>query len=174
MSDNRKAFFERYAAAAIEEQKRYGIPASVTLAQMAVESGYGESSLAKQDNNYFGIKASKSWLNAGKPWSYHHDDHYNDKFCTFASPLESLEYHSKVLMANRYKACFQYSSDDHYHWISGIKAGGYATDPGYVAKIEKVIKDYGLERFDKQAIAEAYQQGIQIGYAGMGQVPFLA
>ena len=86
MSDNRKAFFERYAAAAIEEQKRYGIPASVTLAQMAVESGYGESSLAKQDNNYFGIKASKSWLNAGKPWSYHHDDHYNDKFCTFASP----------------------------------------------------------------------------------------
>ena len=48
MSDNRKAFFERYAAAAIEEQKRYGIPASVTLAQMAVESGYGESSLAKQ------------------------------------------------------------------------------------------------------------------------------
>ena len=171
MSDNRKAFFERYAAAAIEEQKRYGIPASVTLAQMAVESGYGESSLAKQDNNYFGIKASKSWLNAGKPWSYHHDDHYNDKFCTFASPLESLEYHSKVLMANRYKACFQYSSDDHYHWISGIKAGGYATDPGYVAKIEKVIKDYGLERFDKQAIAEAYQQGIQIGYARNGESP---
>ena len=152
MSDFRNAFFERYAAAAIEEQKRYGIPASVTLAQMAVESGYGESSLAKQDNNYFGIKASKSWLNAGKPWSYHHDDHYNDKFCTFASPLESLEYHSKVLMANRYKACFQYNSDDHYHWISGIKAGGYATDPHYVAKIEKVIKDYGLERFMDKVI----------------------
>ena len=74
-------------------------------------------------------------------------------------------------MANRYKACFQYSSDDHYHWISGIKAGGYATDPGYVAKIEKVIKDYGLERFDKQAIAEAYQQGIQIGYARNGESP---
>ena len=171
MSDFRNAFFERYAAAAIEEQKRYGIPASVTLAQMAVESGYGESSLAKQDNNYFGIKASKSWLNAGKPWSYHHDDHYNDKFCTFASPLESLEYHSKVLMANRYKACFQYNSDDHYHWISGIKAGGYATDPHYVAKIEKVIKDYGLERFDKQAIAEANQHGIQIGYARNGFTP---
>ena len=82
MSDYKTAFFEKYAAAAMEEQRRYGIPASVTLAQMAVESGYGESSLAKQDNNYFGIKASKDWINSGKPWSHHHDDHYNDKFCT--------------------------------------------------------------------------------------------
>ena len=57
MSDYKAEFFEKYAAAAIEEQKRYGIPASVTLAQMAVESGYGESSLARQDNNYFGIKS---------------------------------------------------------------------------------------------------------------------
>lgn len=67
MSDYKAEFFEKYAAAAIEEQKRYGIPASVTLAQMAVESGYGESSLARQDNNYFGIKASDKWIKAGKP-----------------------------------------------------------------------------------------------------------
>ncbi len=171
MSDYKTAFFQRYAAAAIEEQKRYGIPASVTLAQMAVESGYGESTLAKQDNNYFGIKVSKGWLNEGKPWSYHHDDHYNDKFCTFGSPLESMEYHSKILMAERYKACRQYSSDDHYHWISAIKAGGYATDPRYVATIEKVIKDNGLEQYDRQAIAEAQQQNIQIGYARKGDSP---
>jgi uncharacterized FlgJ-related protein len=78
MSDYKAEFFEKYAAAAIEEQKRYGIPASVTLAQMAVESGYGESNLARQDNNYFGIKASDKWIKAGKPWSYHHDDHFND------------------------------------------------------------------------------------------------
>ena len=62
MNDSRTAFFEKYAAAAMEEQKRYGIPASVTLAQMALESYYGQSALARQDNNYFGIKASKSWL----------------------------------------------------------------------------------------------------------------
>ena len=64
MSDYKAEFFEKYAAAAIEEQKRYGIPASVTLAQMAVESGYGESNLARQDNNYFGIKASDKWIKA--------------------------------------------------------------------------------------------------------------
>ena len=164
MSDFKAEFFKKYAAAAIEEQKRYGIPASVTLAQMAVESGYGESSLARQDNNYFGIKASDKWIKAGKPWSYHHDDHYNDKFCTFASPLDSLEYHSKVLMADRYKACFQYASDDHTHWIEGIKKGGYATDPRYVATIEGVIRKYGLDRYDRQAISEAQSQGISIGY----------
>ena len=164
MSDYKAEFFEKYAAAAIEEQKRYGIPASVTLAQMAVESGYGESSLARQDNNYFGIKASDKWIKAGKPWSYHHDDHYNDKFCTFASPLDSLEYHSKVLMADRYKACLQYASDDHTHWIEGIKKGGYATDPRYVATIEGVIRKYGLDRYDRQAISEAQSQGVSIGY----------
>ena len=164
MSDYKAEFFEKYAAAAIEEQKRYGIPASVTLAQMAVESGYGESSLARQDNNYFGIKASDKWIKAGKPWSYHHDDHYNDKFCTFASPLDSLEYHSKVLMADRYKAYLQYASDDHTHWIEGIKKGGYATDPRYVATIEGVIRKYGLDRYDRQAISEAQSQGVSIGY----------
>ena len=164
MSDYKAEFFEKYAAAAIEEQKRYGIPASVTLAQMAVESGYGESSLARQDNNYFGIKASDKWIKAGKPWSYHHDDHYNDKFCTFSNPLESLEYHSKVLMADRYKACRQYASDDHTHWIEGIKKGGYATDPRYVSTIEGVIRKYGLEKYDRQAISEAQSQGVAIGY----------
>ena len=164
MSEYKAEFFEKYAAAAIEEQKRYGIPASVTLAQMAVESGYGESNLARQDNNYFGIKASDKWIKAGKPWSYHHDDHFNDKFCTFASPLDSLEYHSKVLMADRYKACRRYASDDHTHWIEGIKKGGYATDPRYVGTIEGVIKKYGLDKYDRQAISEAQAQGITIGY----------
>ena len=160
MSDYKTAFFEKYAAAAMEEQRRYGIPASVTLAQMAVESGYGESSLAKQDNNYFGIKASLDWIKSGKPWSYHHDDHYNDKFCTFGSALESLEYHSKVLMADRYKACQQYAPTDHLHWIEGIKKGGYATDPRYVATIEGVIKKYGLEKYDQMALTGAQQQVI--------------
>ena len=160
MSDYKTAFFERYAAAAMEEQRRYGIPASVTLAQMAVESGYGESSLAKQDNNYFGIKASLDWIKSGKPWSYHHDDQYHDKFCTFGSALESLEYHSKVLMADRYKACRQYAPTDHLHWIEGIKKGGYATDPRYVATIEGVIKKYGLEKYDQMALTGAQQQVI--------------
>ena len=160
MSDYKTAFFEKYAAAAMEEQRRYGIPASVTLAQMAVESGYGESSLAKQDNNYFGIKASLDWIKSGKPWSYHHDDHYHDKFCTFGSALESLEYHSKVLMADRYKACRQYAPTDHLHWIEGIKKGGYATDPRYVATIEGVIKKYGLEKYDQMALTGAQQQVI--------------
>ena len=160
MSDYKTAFFEKYAAAAMEEQRRYGIPASVTLAQMAVESGYGESNLAKQDNNYFGIKASQDWIKSGKPWSYYHDDHYNDKFCTFGSALESLEYHSKVLMADRYKACRQYAPTDHLHWIEGIKKGGYATDPRYVATIEGVIKKYGLEKYDQMALTGAQQQVI--------------
>jgi len=164
MSDYKEAFFERYASAAMEQQKRYGIPASVTLAQMALESAYGESGLAKEGNNYFGIKASGSWLREGKPYSVRSDDRPDDKFCTFGSAMESMEYHSKVLMAQRYSQCWQHASDDHLRWIKGIKAGGYATDPAYVSKIEKVIADYGLEMYDRQAISEAKAAGVSIGY----------
>ena len=168
MSDYKSDFFAKYASAAIEEQKRYGIPASVTLAQMAVESGFGRSSLAREDNNYFGIKVSSSWLKAGKPWSYHSDDRKDDRFCRFTSALDSMEYHSKILMNNRYRSCRQYASTDHYNWIKGIKSGGYATDPNYVSTIEGVIKRYGLDKYDRQAVEEAQRQGISIGYMQKG------
>ena len=64
MSKNQQ-YAERYAVEAMEQMKRYGIPASVTLAQGILESRNGQSELSQLGNNHFGVKASKSWLKNG-------------------------------------------------------------------------------------------------------------
>ena len=144
-------FFDMYATAAMEQQQRYGIPASVTLAQMAFESFWGKSTLASVGNNYFGIKCSRDWLAAGKPYSLHNDDCPNEKFCNYNSVEESIEHHSRLLMSDRYKRCHRYSETDYHNWLLGIKAAGYATDPDYVKKLEDMIKRYKLYLYDRLA-----------------------
>lgn len=149
---NQDEFFTKYASAAMEQQQRYGIPASVTLAQMAYESFWGQSTLATAGNNFFGIKCSREWLAAGKPYSLHNDDKPNEKFCNYASVDESIEHHSRLLMGDRYKRCHRYDPTDYHNWLVAIKACGYATAPDYVKKLEGMIKRYKLYLFDRIAL----------------------
>ena len=96
-------FLRTYAPQAMHQQRKYGIPASVILSQMAFESGWGTSKLARSGHNFFGIKASSRWIEKGLPYSIHDDDRENEKFCNFSSPEESMEYHSRLLMSERYR-----------------------------------------------------------------------
>ena len=146
------AFIETYAPAAIEQQRKYGIPASVTLAQMALESRWGTSKLAMLDNNYFGIKASKRWLSDGRPYNTYDDDRKNEKFCVFSDALESMEYHSVVLMGERYRHCRAFAPDDWLNWLVGIKKAGYATSNIYVQECSKIILSHHLQRYDAVAM----------------------
>ena len=148
------AFIETYAPAAIEQQRKYGIPASVTLAQMALESRWGTSKLAMLDNNYFGIKASKRWLSDGKPYNTYDDDRKNEKFCVFSDALESMEYHSAVLMGDRYRRCRAFAPDDWLNWLVGIKEAGYATSNIYVQECSKIILSHHLQRYDVVAMTD--------------------
>ena len=151
----REEFFEKYALWAMEQQQKYGIPASVTLAQAAVESADGTSVLARQGNNFFGIKSFRGDAFYESHYMLRNDDKPNEKFRVYESVADSFTDHSKVLMSRRYSACWQYASDDHLNWIKGIKNAGYATAPNYVSAIEGVISKYGLEKYDQQAIATA-------------------
>lgn len=148
---NQKEFFAKYANAAMAQQQQYGIPASVTLAQMALESYYGRSRLALTGNNYFGIKCTRGWIESGKPYSLHDDVKKNEKFCNYASVDESIEHHSKLLMSDRYKRCHRFSETDYHNWLVGIKASGYASAPDYVEKLEGMIKRYKLYLYDRLA-----------------------
>ena len=151
---SKQSFIEQYAPIAIEQQQKYGIPASVTLAQMALESKWGTSKMAVNDHNYFGIKASRRWLEAGRPYSLYDDDKKNEKFCVFGDVIESIEYHSSLLMSERYKPCRTFPSDDWYHWLVSIKACGYATSNRYVQECTRIIKDYRLYRYDKFVVQQ--------------------
>ena len=146
---DRKTFLSHYAPAAMEQQRQYGIPASVTLAQMAFESDWGRSDLARKGNNYFGIKCSPQWLAEGRPYSLHNDDKPDEKFCNYATVEESIDHHSRLLMSDRYKRCHSYPSTDYHHWLLALKAAGYATARDYVQLCEQIIRKYQLFRYDR-------------------------
>lgn len=162
-------FYEKYAQLAIDQQIKYGIPASITLQQMALESGHGKSDLAANYNNYFGVKAGSSWKG---PIVMKVDDHsYPEAFRVYGSVEESVENHSKVLMASRYRKCFNYSSTDYQNWAIQIRAAGYASDKTYVQKLIKLIGENQLYKYDQMALEQARQQGVEIGYMRNGKAP---
>ncbi len=146
-------FLTFYAPAAMEQQRKYGIPASVTLSQMAYESGWGQSQLAKNGNNYFGIKATREWIKSGYPYSLHDDDRKGEAFCNYASAEQSIEHHSRLLMSDRYRQCRQYSQTDYHNWLVSIKKAGYATSGNYVKTCEKIIKHHRLYLYDRLAMS---------------------
>lgn len=144
-------FFSAYAPAAMRQQQKYGIPASVILSQMALESNWGKSSLAQAGFNYFGIKTNRQWLANGLPYSVHDDDRPNEKFCKFASPEAGMEYHSRLLMSDRYRDCHRHGPTDFHGWLVSIKSAGYATAKDYVRRCERIIMKHKLYLYDMEA-----------------------
>lgn len=163
MSAEKEAFYEKYAQAAIEQQIKYGIPASLTLSQMAIESGMGTNTLSTQYNNYFSIKAGSSWKGSV---AYHLDDHsYQERFRVYSSVAESMEDHSRLLLKPIYqKNVKNLSSTDSYKWAEGI-GYIYATSGSYTESLKREISTYNLNKYDQMAVQQAAQRGVQIGYA---------
>lgn len=145
---DKEAFFRLYADVAMEQQRKYGIPTSVTLSQMALESAYGESEIARKGKNFFGIKVGRSWKGA-KSW---HDDDVPGYFRNYATVWESIDDHSRLLMTDRYKRCRQYDSQDYHHWLVEIKRAGYASAKDYVKSCEGIIRKYRLYLYDQMAM----------------------
>ena len=163
MSKNQQ-YAEKYATEAMEQMKRYGIPASVTLAQGILESSNGQSELSQLGNNHFGVKASGSWLKNGGDYLVYTDDKPNEKFCKYATVGDSYEHHSKILKnSSRYSQCFKLSPDDYKGWTKGIERGGYATNGGYAASLQKIIEANGLQKYDQQVMKEMRTEGKKFG-----------
>lgn len=141
------AYLDKYAASAVEEMLRSGVPASITLAQGMLESNYGRSELAVKANNHFGIQAhGDAWK--GKTYE-HMDSGELRKFRKYKSVLESYEDHSNFLVKNkRYAGLFKLERTDYKGWARGLKSAGYAEDPAYADKLIRVIEMYGLDKYD--------------------------
>ncbi len=142
-----KLYIKKFAPAAIKNMRFYKIPASITLAQGVLESGYGEGTLAKKANNHFGIKCHKEW----KGKSIRHDDDEKDEcFRSYKNPLKSYRDHSLFLVdRDRYNSLFKLKRKDYKGWAIGLKAAGYATDPKYADKLISLIERFNLTRFDE-------------------------
>lgn len=139
-------YIDAFKAVAIEEMNAYGIPASITLAQGILESGSGNSSLAKYANNHFGIKCTAEWK--GKAY-YRDDDQNNDCFRVYKDARESYKDHSEFLKRKRYSFLFELDKNDYKNWAQGLKTAGYATNPKYPEMLITVIEKYKLYLYDQ-------------------------
>ncbi|MDP4203261.1 MAG: glucosaminidase domain-containing protein [Bacteroidota bacterium] len=142
-----EAYIKKYQTIAITEQKKYGIPASITLAQGLLESRAGKSPLATEANNHFGIKCS-DWR--GDTF-FQDDDQKNECFRKYSNPKESYEDHSSFLAKrSRYAPLFSLKSDDYKGWANGLQSTGYATSKTYASSLINLIELYQLNMLDSE------------------------
>lgn len=142
-----QTYIEKFSPIAIENMQKHGIPASITLAQGILESGIGDSRLAREANNHFGIKCH-DWKGE---YILHTDDKVNECFRKYKNPEESYEDHSVFLTTRgRYAHLFELKITDYKAWAFGLQRAGYATDPTYATRLINLIEENGLHTFDKQ------------------------
>jgi len=143
----RKSYVERFAAVAVTEMKKYGIPASITLAQGVVETNSGASSLASKYNNHFGIKCFSKKCGKGHCVNFS-DNSHKDFFVRYETAWNSYRAHSELLTGKRYRHLKELGKD-YKGWARGLKQAGYATDPAYADKLIEAIEDLELYKYDK-------------------------
>ncbi|WP_053992088.1 glucosaminidase domain-containing protein [Mangrovimonas sp. TPBH4] len=146
-----EAYIANFNAIAMEEMRKYKIPASITLAQGILESGSGQARLAVEANNHFGIKCH-GWTG---PKIYHDDDASQECFRKYSHAESSFEDHSAFLTSrSRYAKLFDYKQDDYKSWARGLRAAGYATDRKYPEKLISLIERYQLYKYDEQVLGK--------------------
>lgn len=141
------AYVRKYQHLAANEMKINRIPSSITLAQGLLESNIGQSRLATENNNHFGIKCFSKKCAKGHCTNFN-DDHHKDFFRKFGTVEESYTAHSKVLEKERYRGLFKLRITDYKGWSRGLKKAGYATDPRYADKLIRIIEDLELYQYD--------------------------
>jgi hypothetical protein len=150
---DKQAFFRALLPAAIESEKRYGVPASVTLAQAALESGWAKSPIGGY--NIFGIKGTGS-AGSKRVWT-HEVFHgvkvpWNDKFALYNNFDDAIMAHGKLFHNGRYdKGIKEFARNgDPYRFIDNV-GRTYATAPNYASSIKKMMQSHNLVAMAKAA-----------------------
>ena len=149
-------FIRRAAPGAKRGFKEFGVPASVTIAQAILESGWGKSALAHFDKNYFGMKCFTQGVYANGCRTHSTAEctpagvcfTTNASFRTYATVVNSFRDHGALIATNpRYARAFNYPTNAN-QFAAEIHAGGYATDPQYTTKLVAIMAKYNLYQYD--------------------------
>lgn len=147
-------YIDTFSEIAQLEMKAYGIPASITLAQGLLESGYGQGELAMKTNNHFGIKCHTGWQG---DYDFHDDDAKGECFRKYNHPMYSFRDHSIFLTTrSRYSFLFDYRTTDYRKWAHGLRKAGYATDKRYPQKLIYLIEKHQLYKYDGGVLDSGY------------------
>jgi LysM repeat protein len=142
---SRTEYVENWKDVAISEMIEHKVPASITLAQGILESGYGNSFLATSGKNHFGIKCH-GWEGDE---IYLDDDKESECFRVYETADQSFKDHSDFLLKyDRYSSLFDLDITDYKGWAKGLKKSGYATNPKYPDLLIKLIEDLNLSKYD--------------------------
>lgn len=146
-------YISRYKDIAIQEMKRTGVPAAITLAQGILESECGNGELVKKSNNHFGIKCKLDWTGEKV---YHDDDESGECFRKYDSAVQSYIDHSNFLKSRKhYASLFELDPVNYKGWAYGLKKAGYATNPKYPQLLIKAIEDYRLNDYTLIALNDS-------------------
>lgn len=142
-------YIETWSETAVNQMVEHGIPASITLAQGILESSYGNSYLARNGNNHFGIKCH-DWTGAT---IHKDDDAKNECFRKYNDAKESYRDHSLFLTSrSRYAELFTLDKTDYAAWAKGLKKAGYATNPKYDKLLIDLIEKHQLTQYDEKGL----------------------
>ncbi len=137
-------YIERYKTVALQHEKEFGVPASITLAQGLLESSVGQSKMAQEANNHFGIKAYH-W----KGEVYGRCDSLKQVgYRKYGQPEDSFLDHAKFLKGPRYSVLYELDVTDYRSWAQGLRDCGYAEDKDYPDKLITIIEQYELYALD--------------------------
>lgn len=155
---NKLAYINRVATA-LQGMDLRGLFPSVIIAQAILESGWGESLLAKQYNNHFGMKKGSGtnyggWtgqtvtLKTGEVINGQNVT-VNGVFRAYPSLEASIADHNGLFFKlSRYRDVLTATTPREQ--ITAIKNGGYATATHYVDSVMNIIDSNNLTRFDGQ------------------------
>ncbi|WP_396636905.1 glucosaminidase domain-containing protein [Maribacter sp. R77961] len=153
-------YIDTFSEIAQLEMKAYGIPASITLAQGLLESGFGKGELAMKTNNHFGIKCHKGWQG---DYDFHDDDEKGECFRKYNHPMFSFRDHSIFLTTrSRYAFLFDYRNTDYKKWAYGLRKAGYATDKRYPQKLIYLIEKHQLYTYDTEISKAGYGKNVVV------------
>ncbi len=162
MTNDQTRFLDELAPAVRRFSSRTGLPASVLLAQVILESDWGRSALAREHNNYFGIKAKPRPNGSAEPdyatTEYIHGQprRFKARFAHFASFDACLADYARILSLPRYARARAVAANP-FAFALELQRCGYATDPRYARKLALLIRRYKLTRFDLPSPAESLQ-----------------
>ena len=146
-------YIQRYKHIAMAEMRTSGIPASIKMAQAILESGFGNSELAVNANNHFGIKCH-GW--PGLTYTFT-DDEPDECFRRYSDPIDSFYDHTEFLTGRpRYAFLFDLDIMDYKAWAHGLSQAGYATNPRYPEQLINLIRRENLYRLDRKAMDESF------------------
>jgi flagellum-specific peptidoglycan hydrolase FlgJ len=164
MNAQQNEFFQMAVPAALESQRATGVPASITLAQAILESGWGQTGLAKKAFNFFGIKAAHH----AAPDSYvempthevvngHSVEEMAD-FACYASAQDSFKAHALLLaQASRYAPAMAVRTNP-AKFAAAIQKCGYSTNPDYAQGLMRLVSEFDLTQYDARPAGPATKE----------------